>query len=92
MIILKLFGSIILLFMFLGLIFVLFSLLIAQSFISDLGRFFNSENNKDEDNSRSKKQTKSSKEIPTIAQCPKCGTYYAEIPESGKCSCGEKLR
>lgn len=113
MIIFKLFGSIVLLFLFLGLVFVLFSLVIAQSFISDLGKFFTPGENQGDDNdeyinqsSTFKKNTfnmgkqnqarrkakKSSKNIPTIAQCPKCGTYYAEIPEDGKCSCGEKLK
>jgi len=99
MFILKFFGSIILLLMFLGFLFVLFGLFIAQNFLKDFSKFFGTENNPpfNEDNpnenkasKRSKKQ--SSKEIPTISQCPHCNTYYTEKPEDGICtSCGKKL-
>lgn len=93
MIIFKLFGSIILLLMFLGLIFVVFGLFIAQSFMSDLGKFF-SKNDNDElnDSFNSNTKKRNSEKVHTIYECPKCGTYYAEMPEDGKCSCGAKLK
>ncbi|MCP4354607.1 MAG: hypothetical protein GY793_03035 [Proteobacteria bacterium] len=101
MFILKFFGSVIVLFMFLGLLFAIFGLVIAQTFFKDLSRFFNTDEHgnikqsprpKNSSRTTNKRPKQSSKEIPTISECSKCGTYYTEVPEDGKCSsCGAKL-
>lgn len=85
MFILKFFGSIIILFVLLGIIFVVLSFIIAQSFFADIFKSFDKKNTRNDD------FLNNDKNIPTMYQCKKCGTYYAEMPKDRKCSCGEIL-
>lgn len=77
MIILKFFASIFLLFIALLVLFIVISFLLASNFINSINK--------------PQKQQKDNTEIPTAIECKKCGTFYAQMPEDGKCSCGAKL-
>lgn len=88
MFILKFFASIILLFFVLAILFVAIGVFMAKNFMEDLNdsiknKFNNNENTQNFNNDA---------EIPSAIECPMCNTFYAQMPENERCSCGAKLK
>jgi len=63
------------------------SFLIARNFLSDVNDTLSKKfNDADVDT-----PSNNVKDIPSAIECPKCGTFYAEMPKGHKCSCGSAL-
>jgi 6,7-dimethyl-8-ribityllumazine synthase len=89
MFILKFFASIFLLFIFAAILIMVVMFILAKNFVSDVNDSLK-DKFEDQDTQNNQKFDNSSN-IPSAIECPLCGTFYAEMPKDGRCSCGAKL-
>tara|TARA_Y100001960_G_C14770577_1_gene879720 strand:+ start:1256 stop:1531 length:276 start_codon:yes stop_codon:yes gene_type:complete len=89
MFILKFFASIFLLFVLAAILIMVVMFVLAKNFVSDVN---DSLKDKFEgDDAQNNQKFDNSSNIPSAVECPLCGTFYAEVPKNGMCSCGAKL-